>query len=182
MLVLLKWCPQSLYSRKAKSMLTHLENLLHKKLQARFQFEVLSMLGSHHYSFVLVIILNISLLSFKFWRNTLCEWLSPRYFFSIPRDHPLLKLKNVIITPHIGSATVKTRHLMKENMTESIQAGLAGLPIPNEVLLWSDLHLMLMSLAVTLEWGNTKLITFPCNSQRCITQIRCRSITLIKCF
>uniref|UniRef100_G1MTE9 Glyoxylate reductase/hydroxypyruvate reductase n=1 Tax=Meleagris gallopavo TaxID=9103 RepID=G1MTE9_MELGA len=41
----------------------------------------------------------------------------------LPRDHPLLKLKDVLLTPHIGSATVKTRHLMKENMTESIQAG-----------------------------------------------------------
>ncbi|KAM9386411.1 glyoxylate/hydroxypyruvate reductase B-like [Phaethornis superciliosus] len=53
----------------------------------------------------------------------------------LPRDHPLLKMKNVIITPHIGSATRKTRRLMMENMIESIQAGLAGLPIPNEVLL-----------------------------------------------
>lgn len=53
----------------------------------------------------------------------------------VPRDHPLLQMKDVLITPHIGSATVKTRHLMKENMTESIEAGLAGLPIPNEVLL-----------------------------------------------
>ncbi|XP_010144180.1 PREDICTED: glyoxylate reductase/hydroxypyruvate reductase-like [Buceros rhinoceros silvestris] len=53
----------------------------------------------------------------------------------LPRDHPLLKLKNVIITPHIGSATKKSRRHMMENMTESIQAALAGLPVPNEVLL-----------------------------------------------
>uniref|UniRef100_A0A8C4TX16 Glyoxylate reductase/hydroxypyruvate reductase n=1 Tax=Falco tinnunculus TaxID=100819 RepID=A0A8C4TX16_FALTI len=52
----------------------------------------------------------------------------------LPRDHPLLKLKNVIITPHIGSATKKTRRRMMENMTESIEASLAGLPVPNEVL------------------------------------------------
>ncbi|NWR71962.1 GRHPR reductase, partial [Centropus unirufus] len=52
----------------------------------------------------------------------------------LPRDHPLLKLKNVLITPHIGTATKKTRLLMMENMIESLQAGLTGLPIPHEVL------------------------------------------------
>ncbi|KAK2534231.1 2-ketogluconate reductase-like protein [Columba guinea] len=53
----------------------------------------------------------------------------------LPRDHPLLNMKNVIITPHMASATKKTHRLMMENMTESIEAGLRGLPIPNEVLL-----------------------------------------------
>lgn len=62
-----------------------------------------------------------------------CEQLA-EHFFSSPRDHPLLKLKNVIITPHIGSATKKTRWVMVEEMTESIEAALAGLPIPREVL------------------------------------------------
>lgn len=43
-------------------------------------------------------------------------------------------MKNVIITPHIGSATEKTRWIMMEEMAEAIQAGLAGLPVPREVL------------------------------------------------
>ncbi|XP_054841318.1 probable 2-ketogluconate reductase isoform X1 [Eublepharis macularius] len=51
----------------------------------------------------------------------------------LPRDHPLLKLKNIIITPHIGSATVKARRLMMISMVESILDGVNGLPVPNEV-------------------------------------------------
>ncbi|XP_066482396.1 probable 2-ketogluconate reductase isoform X3 [Tiliqua scincoides] len=51
----------------------------------------------------------------------------------LPRDHALLKLKNVIITPHIGSATSQARCLMMETMVESILAGTKGLPVPNEV-------------------------------------------------
>ncbi|XP_012659771.1 uncharacterized protein LOC100965497 isoform X1 [Otolemur garnettii] len=52
----------------------------------------------------------------------------------LPRDHPLLKLKNVTLTPHIGSATHQARWQMMRDMTESILASLNGLPIPNEVL------------------------------------------------
>ncbi|XP_012644377.1 putative 2-ketogluconate reductase [Microcebus murinus] len=53
----------------------------------------------------------------------------------LPRDHPLLKLKNVTLTPHIGSATHQSRRQMMRDMTDSILAALGGRPIPNEVLL-----------------------------------------------
>jgi glyoxylate reductase len=44
----------------------------------------------------------------------------------LPRDHPLLKLNNVIITPHLGSATEETRRKMAEVSVENLFAGLAG--------------------------------------------------------
>ena len=51
----------------------------------------------------------------------------------LPRDHPLLKLSNVIIAPHLGSATVQTRRRMAEMSVENLLAGLAGQPLPYEV-------------------------------------------------
>jgi glyoxylate reductase len=44
----------------------------------------------------------------------------------LPRDHPLLRLDNVIITPHLGSATEQTRRRMTELSVENLLAGLAG--------------------------------------------------------
>lgn len=44
----------------------------------------------------------------------------------LPRDHPLLKLENVIVTPHLGSSTVQTRRRMAELSVENLIAGLAG--------------------------------------------------------
>ncbi|XP_025890694.1 uncharacterized protein LOC112943673 [Nothoprocta perdicaria] len=52
----------------------------------------------------------------------------------LPRDHPLLKLKNVIITPHLGIKTEKTARMITEEAVENILAALHGLPMPNEVL------------------------------------------------
>nr|XP_005281487.1 probable 2-ketogluconate reductase isoform X1 [Chrysemys picta bellii] len=52
----------------------------------------------------------------------------------LPRDHPLLKLKNIIITPHIGTATVQATRMMTEEAVTNIQAVLNGLPIPSEVI------------------------------------------------
>jgi glyoxylate reductase len=51
----------------------------------------------------------------------------------LPRDHPLLRLDNVIITPHLGSATEQTRLRMAEVSIENLFAGLAGHPLPFRV-------------------------------------------------
>ena len=51
----------------------------------------------------------------------------------LPRDHPLLKLDNVIITPHLGSATEETRRRMAELSVENLFAGLDGKPLPHRV-------------------------------------------------
>ena len=52
----------------------------------------------------------------------------------LPRDHPLLKLNNIIITPHLGSATVETRHKMAEMSVVNLFAGLEGQPLPFRVV------------------------------------------------
>jgi len=51
----------------------------------------------------------------------------------LPREHPLLKLPNVVIVPHLGSATIQTRRRMAELSIENLRAGLAGRPITHEV-------------------------------------------------
>ncbi|XP_065186465.1 glyoxylate/hydroxypyruvate reductase B-like [Sycon ciliatum] len=47
----------------------------------------------------------------------------------LPRDHPLLQLPNVTITPHIGTATMRTRVRMTELGIRNLQAGLDGQPL-----------------------------------------------------
>jgi glyoxylate reductase len=51
----------------------------------------------------------------------------------LPRDHPLLSLPNVIITPHLGSATVETRRRMAELSVQNLLAGLKGEPLAHRV-------------------------------------------------
>ena len=52
----------------------------------------------------------------------------------LPADHPLLRMSNVTLTPHIGSATVETRQEMFNMCVENIKAGIEGQPLPSEVL------------------------------------------------
>jgi glyoxylate reductase len=51
----------------------------------------------------------------------------------LPRDHPLLGFKNLVITPHLGSATLRTRQRMSDMTMANLVAGLRGEPLPNEV-------------------------------------------------
>lgn len=49
----------------------------------------------------------------------------------LPTDHPLLRLKNCVVLPHIGSATVETRSAMAKLTARNILAGLSGLAMPS---------------------------------------------------
>jgi glyoxylate reductase len=49
----------------------------------------------------------------------------------IPLDSPLLDLTNLIITPHIGSASQATREKMATMAMANLMAGLAGKPLPH---------------------------------------------------
>jgi glyoxylate reductase len=51
----------------------------------------------------------------------------------LPRGHPLLKLDNVTIAPHLGSATDQTRTKMAEVSVENLMLGLAGKPLKFQV-------------------------------------------------
>jgi glyoxylate reductase len=49
----------------------------------------------------------------------------------LPPDHPLLQAPNVLVVPHIGSATSRTRATMTELAVGNVLAGLAGRSLPH---------------------------------------------------
>jgi phosphoglycerate dehydrogenase-like enzyme len=51
----------------------------------------------------------------------------------LPGDHPLLDAPNLLVVPHVGSATVATRERMAAMAVDNLLAGLAGEPMPNQV-------------------------------------------------
>ncbi|TRY73865.1 hypothetical protein TCAL_09918 [Tigriopus californicus] len=48
----------------------------------------------------------------------------------LPFDHPLTKMPNVVLTPHMGSATWETRMAMGDLTVKNIIAGLQDQPLP----------------------------------------------------
>jgi glyoxylate reductase len=51
----------------------------------------------------------------------------------LPADDPLLKAPNLIVVPHIGSATRITRERMADIAVDNLLAGLDGRPLPHPV-------------------------------------------------
>jgi glyoxylate reductase len=49
----------------------------------------------------------------------------------LPADHPLLEAPNLLVVPHIGSATHEARSAMTELCVANLEAGLAGRPLPH---------------------------------------------------
>ena len=49
----------------------------------------------------------------------------------LPGDHPLLEAPNLLVIPHLGSATHATREKMADMAVENLLAGLAGERMPN---------------------------------------------------
>jgi glyoxylate reductase len=48
----------------------------------------------------------------------------------LPRDHPLLGAPNLVVLPHIGSATSTARAAMTDRAVDNLLAALAGRPMP----------------------------------------------------
>ena len=49
----------------------------------------------------------------------------------LPPDDPLLDAPNLLVVPHIGSATVRTRARMAAMAADNLLAALAGRPMPH---------------------------------------------------
>ena len=51
----------------------------------------------------------------------------------LPMDDPLLTAPNLLVVPHVGSATVRTRSRMADLAVDNLLAALAGEEMPNRV-------------------------------------------------
>ncbi|NLT06299.1 MAG: D-glycerate dehydrogenase [Solirubrobacterales bacterium] len=49
----------------------------------------------------------------------------------LPADHPLLSAPNLVVAPHLGSASHETRAEMADIAVDNLLAGLAGTPLPH---------------------------------------------------
>ncbi len=71
----------------------------------------------------------------------------------LPPNHPLYKLDNCLITPHIGSATFQIRQTMAKIAIENLSAGIKGIRLPfcaNPEIYFLEIHEFPLSLEMIL--------------------------------
>jgi phosphoglycerate dehydrogenase-like enzyme len=51
----------------------------------------------------------------------------------VPRDSPLLKMDNVVLSPHVASASERAVRKLRETATDIIARSVRGEPLPNVV-------------------------------------------------
>ena len=69
----------------------------------------------------------VTALQEKWFRGAVLDVTEPE---PLPRDHPLLSMDNVLMSPHLGSSTIETREAMMVASVENLLAGLRGQPLP----------------------------------------------------
>jgi glyoxylate reductase len=52
------------------------------------------------------------------------------HYEPLPKDHPLLECSNLLVVPHVGSATHATREAMADMAVDNLLAALAGERMP----------------------------------------------------
>ena len=51
----------------------------------------------------------------------------------LPKNHPILKCKNVVLSPHIGGHTLESHVAMQDCVMANLAAYFAGKALPHEV-------------------------------------------------